>query len=249
MDAERELQEYSQTKMSRGRRVVGRILVWTFRAFVFTVISLVLWRVLFSDRIPTEAQTLTVNDTTYAAYGAQGDAPDAFCQAQETLTYTETDTGIYGLFWANQTVFLPKASQIQLLTRYNNSTLDYLTEDFKLKQIPDREDDILDVTLRVTTDPTPDLPRSGDEQTARYFPSAAPLHYATSIYNYRKFVFDGIDLNDPNILEISVDFYYVGQVDYDSIPYGTLRLYSSDFDVDPYRLTARDKRALAQYQK
>ena len=249
MDAEREMEEYSQKHMSKGRRLVGRIFVYAFRVFVFGVIALVLWRVLWSDRVPSEAKRLLVNDATAAAYAEHGDQLSLFTQPCEPLTYREDENGIYGLFWVSQSVFLPEADQVQILTRYNNSTLRQIAEDFKLDEVPAREQNVVDVTLRATLDPTPQDRENGDEYLVRYYPSGEPTACSTTMYNYRKLVFDGIDLSDPHLIDISVDFYYVERVDYDDVPYGTLCIYDATFENEPVQLSRGDRRALESYKK
>ena len=248
MDAERDMQEYSHTHMSRGRRIVGRVFTWIFRCFIIAIVSLVLWRVLLSDRIPPDAKTLLVNEATKEAYLAHGDELIVCTQRQEKLTRLETDEGVYGLFWVSQSRFLPQAQQIQLLVRYNNSTLDYIAKDFKLSEVPARDRDVIDVTLRVTYDPTPSEPKSGDEHTERYHASAAPLPFSTAMYNYRALVFDGVSIEDAAVQSISVDFYYLDRMDYSDLPYGTLCIFDAERETEPLELTARDRRALESYR-
>ena len=247
MDAEKEMQEYSERHMSRGQKLVGRIFSYAFRALVFIIIALVLWRVLFSDIIPKKAKTLLVNDATYRAYLAEGDELDMYTQYQEKLAVTENDAGMYGLFWVSEAVFIPGADQIQLLTRYNNSTLRHIATDFKLDSVPEREANIADVTLVVTTDPTPTDTENGDEYKTRYVSCGEPVKNKTAMYNYRKYIFDSITVDPETTIDITVEFYYVGRVNYDGLPYSSLRIYDSETDNDPVKLTARDKRALASY--
>ncbi|MBO5899089.1 MAG: hypothetical protein J6R04_08775 [Clostridia bacterium] len=247
MDAEQEMQEYSERHMSRGRIIVGRVFTYAFRVLVFGIIALVLWRVLLSDRIPKEARTLLVNEATYAAYLAEGESLTMYTQAQDEIAVNETEDGVYGLFWVSQTVFIPEADQIQILTRYNNSTLRHIATDFKLAEIPAREDIVADVTLVVTTDPTPLDRENGDEVKVRYAASGAPAVDETSMYNYRKYIFDGVDFDPATTVDITVEFFYIDRVDYDDLPYCSLRIFDREFEIDPLTLTSRDERALASY--
>ncbi len=247
MDAEKEMQEYSERHMSRGRKMIGRVFSYAFRTVVFVIIALVLWRVLFSDIIPKKAKTLLVNDATYAAYLYEGETLDMYTQYQEKLAVTENDAGMYGLFWVSEAVFIPGADQIQLLTRYNNSTLRHIATDFKLDSVPDRESDIADVTLVVTTDPTPTDRENGDEFTTRYTASGKPTAFKTSMYNYRKYIFDGIKIDPETTVDITAEFYYAERVDYDDLPYSSLRIYDAESEREPLKLTARDKKALNSY--
>ncbi len=247
MDAEKEMEEYSQTLMNPKRKLMGRIALYAFRLIVFFIIALVLWRVLFSDRIPALAKTLLVNEQTYAAYESQGNTLTMYTQPQEQLTFRENEDGITGLFWVLQSVFIPEADQVQILTRYNNSTLQHIKEDFDLSALPDREQNVADVTLVVTIDPTPSDRKNGDEQTIRYHASAEPVKDQTSMYNYRKYLFDGVSIDPATTVDVSVHFYYVDRVDYDAAPYAMLRIYDNQSENEPVKLTSRDKRALAAY--
>ena len=247
MDAEKEMEEYAQTRMNPRQRRVRRI-VWTvLRLLAFFIIGIVLWRVLFSDRIPSAAKTLLVNEQTYSAYQSNGKSLAMYTQSHEQLTFREDTDGITGLFWVMQSVFIPEAEQIQLLTRYNNSTLQHVKEDFSLATLPDREATIADVTLVVVTDPTPSDRENGDEQTTRYHASADPTKHQTSMYNYRKYVFDGVVIDPATTLEVVVHFYYAGCVDYTSEPYAALRIYDNLSENESVKLTSRDKRALTAY--
>lgn len=249
MDADREMQEYSERQMSRTGRIITRIFAWAFRLFVFGIIAMVLWRVLFSGMIPRGAKTLLVNEATCAAYVAEGEELTMYTQSHDKLAIDERDEGALGLFWVCESTFIPKANQIQILTRYNNSTLRHIVTDFKLDEdeIPTRDDIVADVTLVVTTDPTPDAPRSGDEYETRYHASGEPTKARASMYNYRKYIFDGIEIDPETTTDITAEFYYVGRVNYDIVPYSFLRIYDRETENDPVRLTARDERAIRAY--
>lgn len=247
MNEDYESREYSSRYVSPTARIIGRVLTWTFRAVIAAIIALVLWRVLFSARVPGAAKVLLVNDKTYEAYEVQGENLSMFTQTRDQLTRLETDKGVYGLFWVTQTRFLPEADQVQLLVRYNNSTLRYIAEDFKLDAVPDRRDDIIGVTLVVTTDPTPDDTKNGDSHSVRYTATASPEIFETSMYNYRKLIFDGIDLNDPTLVDVTVHFHVTPYQDESDLPYGSLCIYSGDLPKEPEALTRRDRRALEQY--
>lgn len=255
MDAEIEMQEYSQKYMSRGRRIVGRIFSYTFRVIVFGIIAVFLWRVLLSDVVPRKAKALLVNEATYQAYLNEGNNLNMYTQEQEKLSVTESIkvvgdkqvTEAHGLFWVSEAVFIPGAKQVQILTRYNNSTLRRIATDFKLDAVPDRQDDILDVTLVVTTDPTPTDTKNGDEFETRYTASNVTAKHKTVMYNYCKYIFDGITVDPETTVDITAEFYYAERVNYDGLPYSFLRIYDSHSERVSVKLTARDKKALASY--
>ena len=70
MDYEQEYEQYAKRYMSRGRLLTGNILKWTARVLIFGIIAMVLWRVMFSARVPRDMTTLCVNDAVMEAYEA-----------------------------------------------------------------------------------------------------------------------------------------------------------------------------------
>lgn len=251
MDAENEMREYSERHMSRRRKIVSRVFSYIFRIIVFGIIALVLWRVFLSGKIPRTAKGLLVNDATYNAYLAEGETLTVYTQTQDKLAIEERSEGTLGLFWVCETAFIPEADQIQILTRYNNSTLRHIATDFKLEEdeIPSRGDIVADVTLVVTTDPTPDDRENGDEYETRYHATGEPSCAQTTLYNYRKYIFDGITIDPETTVDITAEFYYIERVNYNSTPYSFLRIYDNETECEPVKLTSRDKKALVTYGK
>jgi hypothetical protein len=49
----------------------------------------------------------------------------------------------------------------------------------------------------------------------------------TLIYNYRRMTFDGVDMTvtDNPVLAVYVDVYYLGDLNYEAEPYGTICIY------------------------
>ena len=76
---------------------------------------------------------------------------------------------------------------------------------------------------------------------------------ATAMYNYRRYVFDNVDVDIASLINISVDFYYAGSVNYNRTPYSSIVIYEPVEEGDPLglnetvKLTGRDKRALAAF--
>ena len=116
MDYEQEYAEYAQQHMSRGRLVTGQILKWGARVFVWGIIALVLWRVIFSGRVPNNMETLTPGDAISAAY-ADG-VLNVYTQDRAPVNM---DGETAGYFWVCQALFIPEANQVQVLVRYNNN--------------------------------------------------------------------------------------------------------------------------------
>lgn len=238
----------------------GKIAYYIFKALglllVFGTIGILLWRVLSSGD-PAEMKVLDANAPLVEAYRqaqAEGRDMDMFTQEQPT-TITTADHN-YSYFSVSNVVFIKDADQLQLTFRYNNSTIRHLAEDYDLPEVPARDSELYEVTLWVVYDLTPDV--VGDDENVEYVrihPTASETKAVQkSLYNYRKFVFDGVDfeVQGKPILTIYMDVYYVEDIDYDKDPYGTLPLYQKIYENEQlnkaYVLTDKDVKALEAYQ-
>ena len=143
-------------------------------------------------------------------------------------------------------VFIPEASQVQIVFRYNNSTIRHLAADYGLNRIPDKSEELFDVTLLRTTDLTPsDTSDNGDPSTFskdRIFPTSC-TRAETSLYTYCRFVFDGVTVASDTD-GIFADVYYRGDIDYTKDAYGTLCLFASGDKWLDYTLSSGDRKAL-----
>ncbi len=244
------------SRVWRAFRWSGRIIKFLFFSLVFGVIALLLWR-MFSSTDPDSVKTVTPNQPLALAYEQKGEDLYLFRQEQRSITSGENN---YGYFSVTDAVFIPEANQIQVVVRYNNSTLRSLTEDKQLPEVPSREEDLFDVTLSVATDLTPENTEDnlGNNEQSVAFTRVHPTSVSSdqkNLYNYRRFVFDldsaGLSLsdlmNEKLLLAVYTDIYYRGDVDYEKPAYGTLCLYDYITAIETRRLTKDDIRALDSY--
>lgn len=251
-------EEYDQSGQSHG------VLWWICRVvvcvLVFGTIALLLWRI-FTSGDPADLRVLQPNQPLADAYAAareQGRDLDVY-YCDDMLTYT-AENGHRGYFFAQRVRFIEDASQVQLLLRYNNSTIRYLKEDYKLEEMPNRDDDLYDVTLYIAYDLTPEDPSdNGDVENpaAVKFVRIQPTSVRAEkkgLYNYRYFVFDGVDMTvkDTPVLAVFADIYYTGDVHYledagGTQPYSALSLYNYSFEKTPYELTNKERKALEEW--
>lgn len=246
------------SRVSRVFRVFWRIVKVLFALLIFFVIFFLVWRVFSSTKPPKSVAELTVNDKVYEAYLAEGEDLRIWRQKQNTLTRGEKNSGYFG---AADCVFIPGANQVQLLARYNNSTIRALAEDYGLDTVPSREEELYDITLVLALDLTPDV----TEDNAGNDPSSVRfvrLHAVSSeadmknMYNYRRLVFDldeaGLSLESlresGELLAVYADFYYNQDVHYEETPYGALCLYDYLAKIWEDVPTGDDLRALKSYQ-
>jgi hypothetical protein len=201
-------------------------------------------------------KSLSPNDALIAAYEKDPTLAGTFRQEQRSVTSAENN---YGYFSVTKATFIPAANQIQIVVRYNNSTLRHVQEDFGLDQAPPRDEQTFDVSLLVVTDITPedssDNLETDDDSVAktRIHPTYFTSHQK-NIYNYRLFVFDlgDIDLSahleNDTLLSVFTDIYYAEAVDYDSTPYGTLCLYDYITETINVKLSSSDKKAFEKWK-
>ncbi len=223
-------------------RVFWRVVKWSISLLLCVVCGIILWRV-FSSGDPEEVKYLMGNDALYEAYDEHGKDLVLQYQMQDTITLAEYNRGYFSI---TQYVFIPEAKQVQLVFRYNNSTIKHLTQDYGLAQIPDKSEELFDLTLVTTTDLTPD-DREDNANTEnltmeRYYPSAA-TRTETSLYTYYRFVFDNVEIT-PDMLYVFADIYYEGDLDYEKRPYGTLCLYDDESPWVPYKLSRTERKML-----
>lgn len=239
--------------MSIVFKLIKNIIIAIFSLIIATIITFLLWRV-FSSGDPKTMKVVDVNDRIAEAYAASGEDLYMFKQEQRSITSGNDN---YGYFSITDYRIIPDANQIQTTVRYNNSTLRYTAEDYGLEEIPSREDDVYDVTVVVAVDLTPDIEddNSGNDEEGVEFircHGKMVLSDTKNMYNYRKMVFQlddaDVDLSalmdEGLLLAIYADFYYVGDIDYDKNPYGTLCLYDFKSDNITVKLEKQDIKAL-----
>ena len=234
---------------------VGKIIKYIALVFVFSVTGFIIFRMLSSGD-PREVKTLLVNKNTYDAYVESSETLDMFYQEHNSITRTDKN---YGYFSVSQVAFINAAEQVQLAFRYNNSTLKSVAKDLSLAEVPSRDDDVFDVTLVVCTDLTPEdktdndvsaKDKPGSVAETRYF-SSQSISATKLMYNYRKFVFDGVKIGE-NTLAVYVDIYYKGgdtTPDYENTPYGTLCIYDYASQKLTRKFTGDDRNAILEWGK
>jgi hypothetical protein len=226
-----------------------------FTLLVVAVFVVLFWR-MSSSRVPKELVTLTPNEVLLEAYEEHGDGLFKLTQEQNSITRNEEN---YGYFAVSSAIFVPKAEQLQLLVRYNDSTLKALQADYALDFLPESDKDWYDVTLVLAIDKTPENeddnlandPASVELVRVKASELAARAH--SGRHSYRKFIFDGVKF-DGKLLAVYADFYYVGDLAYENEDfdiytdkaYGTLCLYAYTEDAinKETPLTEEDRAAL-----
>ncbi len=229
-------------------RIAGFIFKGICLLLIAAMLILLLFRIIDSNVDPREMNTVIANGRLVAAYNEKGAELDAFSQEHTIFTRGENN---YGYFAVTQSLIIREIDQIQFVLRYNNSTLKHTAKDYELSDIPSRDENVYDVTLTVMYDLTPENSEDNDGKTpeaVRYerFFASDMVSAKKTLYNYRKFVFDGIRIDD-SVIAVYADFYYVGDVNYDEQPYGGLLIYHNEEAEIKYKLTRDDVKAIESY--
>lgn len=244
------------SRASKGFRYAGMLLRAAAVALSAGVVLVLVLRI-FSSGTPKELDAMTPNDRLAAAYAEQGRDLYMFKQGHPTVTTAERNRGYFGI---TDCYIIPDADQIQLVFRYNNSTVRSLAEDYELAAVPDTSDELFDVSLVLQTDLTPDddSDNGGNVKGAvaykRIMPSSV-VREQTKLYNYFRYTFDlgaeGLDLSElidsGELLATYLDIYYNEDIDYESTAYGTLFIYDYKAKALGKKLSSRDVRAIEQY--
>lgn len=239
--------------------IIGKLFKFAFYAIIIGINGILFWR-LFTMGDPAVMETLMVNDRTAAAYAEAGDSIAITYQKQTALDDE-------GLFAQSNLRYIDAADQLQVTARYNNSTLEKAAQTFELYEIPGRDEDVFDITLvkvkhrEISTEEQAAADREAlgenivgvEETTAsaeeaelqsrigeRYTPTAV-LEAKKTVYNYRRLIFDDIDLSDASACYLQ--FYYKGAVDYNLAPYSEVLVWIRG-DDRVYELSRDDRRAL-----
>ena len=229
----------------RAPRIIGRIIGILVGLFVFAVCGLLVWRMFFSTKIPKNIDTMTPNTILSEAYEAHNGNLTYRYQEFSTISRAKDS---YGYFSVETCVFIPEANQVQLVFRYNNSTIEHLQEDYGLDSLPEKSQHLFDVSLVIANDPTPDNHdddyQSDLLETKRILPSGEPLREETTLYTFYRYVFDGVTVEDVTN-SIYLDVYYVEEIHYDQRPYSSLLLYAWDEEWKAYTPSAADRKAIS----
>ncbi|MBE6534931.1 MAG: hypothetical protein E7678_08235 [Ruminococcaceae bacterium] len=224
---------------------------------VLVVCVFMLWRV-FSTKTPKELDRLTPNEKLLSVYSEQGESMYMFKQNQDIITRAEYNSGYFAI---PDYTFIPDANQLQLVFRYNNSTLKSVSADKGLSEVLDRDGDYFDVSIVLYIDLTPDNPDDNEFTASETIKKIRCKGHVvgkdkTTLYNFYRYVFyfdeaeEFIDIKElmegDSLIAIHAQFYYNDGLDYNEAPYGALLLYNPEMKNIQVELSSKDKKALGE---
>lgn len=194
--------------------MVGKIFKWFCAAIAIAVIGTLGFRLYTLNNYPAFATGVVATETLKAAY-ADGEIE---ALTWEPRAYLDEN----GDFFIHQPIYFPEENVLTVTVRYNDSLLE------RMKHDGTGEDLSLDVSLYA-------------DGTERVHAADYVYGYAYGIYSYRRYVFEGVDLT--NYTNLYLDIYH-GEPDYTVSPYSSLEVYDTTAEIENYKLTGADKKAL-----
>lgn len=246
------------------QRVAKRVIKIIFTLFIVAVNAILLWRIFFSTSLPDAIEELEPNAPLAAAYQQYGEDLQVRYQNNFTTTY---GTNNAGYFSNAEAVFITQANQVQVVLRYPNSTLQHLQEDYGLQEKPNKALDWFDFSLVKTTDLTPNIKEDNLDPSTLAFQRILPTRITrdeSSLYTFYRLTFDGVTVEEltaeekqmiadgtevqtQHTIGIFLDVYYLGAVNYDATPYGTLCIYDCEMPWEERSLSGDEKESFLSY--
>ncbi len=195
----------------------NKIFKWIGIVIIATVCGLLFFRIYTLNHYPAEAKGIIWTETLRADYA------DGQIHALSWEPIVAYDNA--GYFFSHQPIYIPDCRTLIITVRYNNSLNETLGANTG-------EPLALDVSLFA-------------DGTERIRSDTYSEHTAYGIYTYRRYVFEGVDLNNYSYLYLDVYDTQSGVPDYTIAPLSSLEIYRADTQLEEYNLTARDKRTVS----
>ena len=219
--------------------ILGHVVRFLFVLLLIGMITVLLWRVVFSQDPPDGFDQISGNDVLREALHTNGKIT---VLTQDQVKYTEGADN-YAYFNLDYCYFFKEADQVQLLLFYNNSTLEHLAEDRGLAAVPPRGEEIFSLKMTQYLDVTPeDHAKAGENDILTEERVLAPSRCeitTNSLYTFLRYTFDGVDL-DTDTVVIYLDMYYGEE------SYGTLRLFHRESESELRELSGSEKSILTK---
>lgn len=246
-----------------AHHIIGAIFKGLCTLVIVGVVGLLAFNIITMYNIPKSLEPIQANEKLAEAYKENDGKLTMFTQDfGDNITRDEHNNGYFAVV---DPVYIEEAEQLQFILRYNNSTIEHLQKDYELPSLPDRGEDLYDVSIVIKYDLTPDNDKDNLAQTGKAdegegkweFERILPTDSArdsSSRYNYVKYTFDGVDTE--NVIGIDIQIFYKGDIYYQDVyepddkpPYGYLTVYDYRAEKEEYKLTKDDVEAIEAWGK
>ena len=215
---------YATKKLTFGK-IFKKTFVFLLKLLAVLVFALLFWRIFLTGE--TEfSKTFFWNETAVNEYTENKDNFSVFYYKRKDNLSND------GKFSASNVYYAPSIGQFQITIRYNNSTLEALAREYSLEKIPSGE--VFVYTL--------------SDNLGNTYTEYTTASDKKNMYNYRKVIFDGIDMNatktetkdgktsELKFEELYINVYYAEDVDL-SKPYSKMTVYDSKYFHEPFDLS------------
>lgn len=198
--------------------------------FVYVILFV---RMCAVDGIPEGFEDLKITSELIDIYNAEG-GKDKFLY--QSINKYNANEDSYGFFSVNKYVIIDGADQVQMIFKFNKSTLKYVAEEYGLKEIDREARDTFQLSLVVKNAIGEIVPPETDESgfevvpvdyndernegktytLERLFPTSAE-YLVEGRYNYVKLTFDKVDFDNDRTLAIFLDINYKDDIRYEKL--------------------------------
>lgn len=208
MDDEQEYGYPEQPGITPGK-VIKFILKFIAIGLIVLVYALLFWRI-YTSKTPKNIKKFLFTQDAFDVCSSSPDSVSFWTRGDGTVWSFTPDRpeDSDGSFTAEGILYADGLSILEMTIRYNNSTVKYLTEDYRLDEKPQGEPFIFIL----------------EDNAGNTYSDYVYAPFARSLYNYRRLIFKNVDLTDVTSLRLNV--YYVGDVSLSS-PYRYLDVYST----------------------
>lgn len=228
-----------------------------FVLLILFVYVLLFIRMCSVDDIPDEFKNIYVDNSLIELYNSENGEEKFIYQ---NLTKYNTDDKTYGHFSTASVMIAPEADQIQVIIKYNVSSLEALKDIYDLSVSIDRNrTDTFEFSLVVKSalepivedaeegQPIPDYNDESNYKLSRLYPSKTEFLNAGR-YNYIRCVFTDIGFDPQTTIGVFCDINYKDDIKYEQTgddgktldSYASICVYNYTFKDKTYKFTEAD---------
>lgn len=168
-------------------KIVSRVLTILVLVACLLGVGMIFYRFFSMNRIPAQVGRMYFDDVLTAAWNRPEGAPVIYTQEiQNNYDQAVHDSKIKGSFFADELRIIPELGQLQVVVRYNDSTLDRFAEYYGLSETPTAAQNTFTFFLRAAGQA--DAPEQGT-----LYPCRVVAFEEKGQQNYLRLLVNGID--------------------------------------------------------